>query len=36
MSGSTIRFTEEMKGHVSFGQQDFDRGAREGRENERP
>ena len=29
---SGIRFTEEMKGHVSFGQRYYERGAREGRE----
>lgn len=27
-----VRFTEEMKGHVSFGEEDHERGAREGRE----
>ena len=27
-----VRFTEEMKGHVSFGEEDHKRGAREGRE----
>ena len=32
MNGSTsVRFTEEMKGHVSFGEIGFERGAREGR-----
>jgi hypothetical protein len=32
MTGSTsVRFTEEMKGHVSFGESDYERGAREGR-----
>jgi hypothetical protein len=32
MNGSTrVRFTEEMKGHVSFGAEDYERGAREGR-----
>lgn len=32
--GSTsVRFTEEMKGHVSFGEEDHERGAREGRES---
>ena len=24
---STVRFTEEMLGHVTFGEADFDRGA---------
>jgi hypothetical protein len=33
MNGSTVRFTEEMKGHISFGEEDPKRGAREGREN---
>ncbi len=28
-----VRFTEEMKGHVSFGERDHERGAREGRES---
>ncbi|QIN77435.1 hypothetical protein GBA65_01720 [Rubrobacter marinus] len=27
-----VRFTEEMKGYVSFGEEDYERGAREGRE----
>ena len=27
-----VRFTEEMKGHVSFGEEDHERGVREGRE----
>jgi hypothetical protein len=36
MNAGTVRFTEEMKGHVSFGQEDFARGAREGRENDTP
>jgi hypothetical protein len=32
MNGSiSVRFTEEMKGHVSFGESDYERGAREGR-----
>jgi hypothetical protein len=32
MNGSTsVRFTEEMKGHISFGEGDYERGAREGR-----
>ncbi len=32
-SGPTsVRFTEEMRGHVSFGESDHERGAREGRE----
>jgi hypothetical protein len=32
MNGSTsVRFTEEMKGHISFGDKDYERGAREGR-----
>ena len=30
---TSVRFTEEMKGHVSFGERDHERGAREGREN---
>ena len=31
MNGSTsVRFTEEMKGHISFGESDYERGAREG------
>jgi hypothetical protein len=35
MSGSTsVRFTEEMKGHVSFGETDYGRGAMEGRDSE--
>ena len=35
MNGSTsVRFTEEMKGHVSFGESDYERGAREGRTND--
>ena len=35
MNGSTsVRFTEEMKGHVSFGESDFELGAREGRTND--
>ena len=35
MSGSTsFRFTEEMKGHVSFGESDLELGAREGRTND--
>jgi hypothetical protein len=35
MNGSTsVRFTEEMKGHVSFGEEDYERGAREGRTND--
>lgn len=29
-----IRFTEEMKGYVSFGEWDHERGAREGRESD--
>ena len=29
---TSVRFTEEMKGHVSFGEEDHGRGAREGRE----
>ena len=29
---TSVRFTEEMKGHVSFGEEDHERGAREGRE----
>lgn len=33
MNGRTgVRFTEEMKGHVSFGENDYGLGAREGRE----
>jgi len=32
MNGSTsVRFTEEMKGYISFGEKDYERGAREGR-----
>jgi hypothetical protein len=32
MTGITsVSFTEEMKGHVSFGEEDYERGAREGR-----
>jgi len=30
---TSVRFTEEMKGHVSFGELDHERGAREGRES---
>ncbi len=30
---TSVRFTEEMKGHVSFGESDHGRGAREGRES---
>lgn len=30
---TSVRFTEEMKGHVSFGEEDHRRGAREGRES---
>src|SRR5918999_1007820 len=31
MNGSTsVRFTEEMKGHISFGESDYERGDREG------
>jgi hypothetical protein len=33
MNGSIVRFTEEMKGHISFGEEDPERGAREGHEN---
>jgi len=29
---STVRFTEEMLGHVTFGETDFERGAQPGRE----
>ena len=29
---TSVRFTEEMRGHVSFGESDHERGAREGRE----
>jgi hypothetical protein len=30
MNGTTsVRFTEEMKGHISFGESDYERGARE-------
>lgn len=33
MNGRTgVSFTEEMKGHVSFGEDDYELGAREGRE----
>jgi hypothetical protein len=34
MTGSTVRFTEEIKGHVSFGEVDYERGAREGHTND--
>jgi hypothetical protein len=35
MNGSiSVRFTEEMKGYVSFGEDDYKRGAREGRTND--
>ena len=35
MNGSTsVRFTEEIKGHISFGERDYKRGAREGRTND--
>ena len=30
---STVRFTEEMLGHVTFGETDYDRGARSGGES---
>jgi hypothetical protein len=30
-SSFSVRFTEEMKGYVSFGEEDYERGAREGR-----
>ncbi len=30
---TSVRFTEEMKGHVSFGERDHQRGAREGSES---
>ena len=30
---TSVRFTEEMKGHVSFGERDHERGAQEGRES---
>ena len=30
---TSVRFTEEMKGHVSFGEDHYERGAREGRES---
>ncbi len=29
---TSVRFTEEMKGQVSFGERDHERGAREGRD----
>lgn len=29
---TSVRFTEGMRGHVSFGEEDYERGAREGRE----
>ena len=32
-SRTSVRFTEEMKGFVSFGEDDYERGAREGRES---
>lgn len=28
---TSVRFTEEMRGHVSFGEREYERGAREGR-----
>ncbi len=31
---TSIRFTEEMKGYVTFGEGDYERGAREGRKND--
>ena len=31
---TSVRFTEEMRGYVSFGEDDYERGAREGRESE--
>lgn len=31
---TSVRFTEEMKGHVSFGEEDYGRGVREGRESD--
>jgi predicted patatin/cPLA2 family phospholipase len=30
---TTMRFTEEMKGYVTFGESDYDKGYREGKEN---
>jgi hypothetical protein len=30
---TSVRFTEEMKGHISFAQEDYGRGAREGHES---
>jgi hypothetical protein len=30
---TSVRFTEQMHGHVAFGEDDFGRGAREGRES---
>ncbi len=30
---TTLRFTEEMKGYIAFGETDYDRGFREGRKN---
>src|SRR3712207_5099570 len=29
----SVRFTEEMKGYITFGESDYERGAREGRES---
>lgn len=31
---SSVSFTEEMKGYVSFGERDYERGAREGRKSD--
>src|SRR5918998_2509951 len=31
--GTSVRFTEEMKGYVSFGEEDYERGAREGHQD---
>ncbi len=31
---SSVRFTEEMKGHVTFGESDFERGEEEGRRSD--
>jgi hypothetical protein len=34
LNGSiSVRFTEEMKGYVSFGEEDYERGAKEGRQD---
>jgi cholesterol oxidase len=30
----SIRFTEEMKGYIAFGESDYERGAQEGRKSD--